>query len=329
MGYSKEIRDTAKRKLDNRRLVAQREAEYRKEKIFNEIPKAATYERSISSCGISAAKAVLNGGNVKEEIEKLKSKSLKLQSEYSALLSEYGYCVEDMEPIYICKKCNDTGYIEMNNKTITCDCFKQLMVECACAELNRHSPLSLCTFEDFSLDYYSQDIEEGYPRSSYEQMLKNLSFCKNYAKNFTLSSKSIFMKGETGLGKTHLSLSIANEVIKKGYGVIYVSAPSIVTKLNKERFSYDNNEDNTEDALLSCDLLIIDDLGTEFATQFSTSAIYNIFNSRLLSGKPVIINTNLKLQELEKLYSQRFVSRITGQAVRLDFFGRDIRILKK
>lgn len=329
MGYSQEVKIVAERKLNNRRLVAEHEAESRKERIFREIPEAESYERQIASCGITAAKAVLKGGNVKAEIEKLKQCSLNLQREYSMLLAEKGYTVEDTKPIYMCKKCSDTGFVELDNRTIMCDCYKQILVECACAELNRHSPLSLCTFEDFSLDYYSQDIEDGYPHSSYVQMQKILSYCKNYADNFNKHSKSLFMKGKTGLGKTHLSLSIANEAIKKGYGVIYVSAPAIVSKLENERFSYDKTNATTEATLLNCDLLIIDDLGTEFATQYTTSAIYNIFNSRLLADKPVIINTNLTLQELEKLYSQRFVSRIIGQAVRLDFFGRDIRILKK
>ena len=329
MGYSQEVKLNAKRKLDNRRIVAQNEAENRKNRIFKEIPEAADYEKKIASCGVSAARAVIQGGNVKEEIEKLKKRSLELQIKYENLLEDNGFSVEDTKPKYWCRKCDDTGYIEKDNRTIMCDCYKQLLVECACAELNRHSPLNLCTFDDFSLEYYSQDIGDGYPRSSYEQMQKILSYCKNYANTFEKHSQSLFMKGNTGLGKTHLSLSIANEVIKKGFGVIYVSAPAIVSKLENERFSHNKETTTTEETLINCDLLIIDDLGTEFVTQYTTSAIYNIFNSRLLANKPIIINTNLSLQELEKLYSQRFVSRIVGQAKRLDFFGKDIRIMKK
>ncbi|MGN1129852.1 MAG: ATP-binding protein [Ruminococcus sp.] len=331
MGYSREIQDAAMGKIESRRNYALQEAEIRKSKIFQEVPEAESYERNISSCAVAAARTVLNGGNVKAELEKLKNKSLKLQEEYKTVLLKGGYTPEDLEPKYTCDKCSDTGFIEIDNKTIMCDCLKQAMVECACAELNRNSPLSLCTFEDFSLDYYSKTVEENYPRSSYDQMSNILNYCKKYADSFTKNSNSLFMKGKTGLGKTHLCLAIANEVIKKGYGVIYVSAPAIVSKLEKEHFSYGNSREktSTEDSLIDCDLLIIDDLGTEFTTQFSTSAIYNIFNSRLLANKPVIINTNLTLQELEKLYSQRFVSRITGQAVRLDFFGQDIRIMKK
>jgi len=329
MGYSQEVKIAAERKLNNRRTVAEHEAEVRKERIFREVPEAEKYERQIASCGITAAKAVLKGGDVKSEIEKLKECSLNAQREYSMLLAQYGYTVEDTKPIYMCKKCNDTGFIELDNRTIMCSCYKQLLVECACAELNKQSPLSLCTFDDFSLDYYSQDIEEGYPRSAYQQMQNILNYCKNYAETFTKNSKSLFMKGKTGLGKTHLSLSIANEVIKKGFGVIYVSAPAIVSKLENERFSYDKSNANTEQTLINCDLLIIDDLGTEFTTQFTTSAIYNIFNSRLLANRPVIINTNLNSHELEKIYSERFVSRISGQAVQLAFLGEDIRNQKK
>lgn len=329
MGYSRQIQDSAMQKIEDRRLFAEQKAEVKKEKIFKEIPQAENYEREISSCGINAARAVLRGGNVKEEIEKLRNESLKLQEEYKELLSSHGYTAEDLEPDYYCKKCNDTGYVEIDNKTLLCSCLKQARVDCACDELNRHSPLKLCTFEDFSLEYYSKDVEEGYPRSSYEQMKKIYKFCRDYADTFTPHCKNLFMRGMTGLGKTHLCLAIANEVIRKGYGVIYVSAPSVISKLEKEHFSYSEDKTATEDALLDCDLLIIDDLGTEFSTQFSTSAIYNIFNSRLLSDKPVIINTNLSIKELEKQYSQRFVSRITGQAVRLDFFGKDIRVMKK
>lgn len=329
MGYSKEVQKAALSKIENRRLNAESEAEFRKSKIFKEIPEAENFEKEISSCGIAAARAVLKGGNVKEEIEKLKEKSLRLQNEYKEALAKKGYTVEDTEPKYTCKNCCDKGYFELDNRTVMCDCLKQALVESACAELNKYSPLSLCTFDDFKLEYYSSTLEEGYPRSAYEQIKNILTYCKDYADGFNKNSKSLFMKGKTGLGKTHLSLSIANEVIKKGYGVIYVSAPSVVSQLEKEHFSYNKSEAKTEEALIDCDLLIIDDLGTEFATPFSTSAIYNIFNSRLLANKPVIINTNLTLQELEKLYSQRFVSRIIGEAYRLDFFGKDIRTIKK
>ena len=137
------------------------------------------------------------------------------------------------------------------------------------------------------------------------------------------------MKGRTGLGKTHLSLAIAGEVLKRGYGVIYVSAPALLQKLEKEYFSRTGGDTSSFDMLTDCDLLIIDDLGAEFRTQFSVSQIYNILNSRLLQHKPVIISTNLSMQELEKNYSERFVSRINGAAQKLDFVGKDLRVRKR
>ena len=134
------------------------------------------------------------------------------------------------------------------------------------------------------------------------------------------------MRGATGLGKTHLSLAIANEVIQNGFGVIYVSAPMLLSTLEKSHFKYDyDTEEETINSLVTCDLLIIDDLGTEFQSSYSTSTIYNIFNSRLLNRKPTIMNTNLTLKDLEKSYSPRFVSRVMGNCAKIDFLGRDIR----
>lgn len=329
MGYSFDVRTKAKNIITERRLDAEREAELRRNEIFSEIPEAGEYEHKIASCAIKAGRTVLGGGDVKKELEKLKNESLKLQAEYETLLNSKGYSVKDTEPDYICKECGDTGYIEKDNRTVVCSCLKKAMVEAACAELNKNTPLSLCTFEDFDLDYYDKKLYDGYPRSSYEQLKNIFEYCKKYADTFTPSSESVFMNGKTGLGKTHLSLAIANEVTKNGYGVIYVSAPNLVSKMEKEQFSRNKENSSTEETLSKCDLLIIDDLGTEFTTQFSTKAIYNLFNSRLLSGKPIIINTNLSIAELERIYTDRFVSRIIGQAHRLDFFGKDVRVMKK
>ncbi len=330
MGYSKKVRRQAKQLIQQRKLDAEREAENRRMRIFSQIPRAREYEREIASCGIKAGRAVLGGGNVKEELLRLKEENQRLQKEYEVLLNEHGYSIKDTEPRYCCEKCGDTGYIELDNKTVICSCLKNAMVEAACRELNSKSPLSLCTFDDFSLDYYSKEVADGYPRSSYDQLSAILEKCKAYAENFTPHSKSLLMIGMTGLGKTHLSLSIANEVIKKGFGVVYVSAPTIVSQIEKEHFSRSGrDEESIEDTLQECDLLIIDDLGTEFNNKFTTPAIYNIFNSRISAGKPVIVNTNLKVSELREIYSDRFVSRIIGEGERLDFFGDDIRIKKK
>ena len=158
-------------------------------------------------------------------------------------------------------------------------------------------------------------------------MSEILEYCKCYAEDFSPDSESLYMHGATGLGKTHLSLAIANVVAEKGFRVIYDSAQNLLSSLEKEKFSYSNSGER-EKEVLECDLLIIDDLGSEFSTQFTTAAVYNIVNTRNNRSKPVIISTNLTDTELEAKYSQRITSRIIGEYVSLLFIGRDIRQLK-
>ena len=327
MGYSSSVYKAAADRLFERRLNAEKEADRRRAAIYKKLPRTKELEKEISHCGIQAARAVISGGNVTEEMKNLRDRNLAMQSELAEILTSNGYDKDVFEPSYSCKRCSDTGYYDENGRTLVCNCLKQALVSCACEELNRTAPLSLSTFESFSLDYYDKEVDSKTGISPCNHMSKILRYCQNYADNFTKNSESILMKGATGLGKTHLSLAIANEVIKKGYGVIYVSAPSLMQKLEKQYFS--RNDDVATDMLIECDLLIVDDLGTEFHSQLSVSLIYNIFNSRMLANKPVIINTNFDLRELEKNYTERFVSRVIGNAQKLDFLGSDIRVRKK
>ena len=327
MGYSSSVYKAAADRLFERRLNAEKEADRRRAAIYKKLPRTKELEKEISHCGIQAARAVISGGNVTEEMKNLRDRNLAMQSELAEILTSNGYDKNVFEPSYSCKRCSDTGYYDENGRTLVCNCLKQALVSCACEELNRTAPLSLSTFESFSLDYYDKEVDSKTGISPCNHMSKILRYCQNYADNFTKNSESILMKGATGLGKTHLSLAIANEVIKKGYGVIYVSAPSLMQKLEKQYFS--RNDDVATDMLIECDLLIVDDLGTEFHSQLSVSLMYNIFNSRMLANKPVIINTNFDLRELEKNYTERFVSRVIGNAQKLDFLGSDIRVRKK
>lgn len=328
MGYSSNVYKAAADRLFERRLKAEKEAEKRREEVYKKLPRVKELEKEISSISIKVARAVLNGKDLTSQMSRLRDENLSMQNELSEILKSNGYPENFFEPSYFCEKCSDTGYYDENGKTVVCSCMKQALVQCACDELNKTAPLSLSTFDSFQLDYYEKSTDIKTNISPYNHMAKVLSYCKNYAENFNKNSGSLFMKGKTGLGKTHLSLAIANEVIKKGFGVIYVSAPSLAHRLEKNFFSKKDN-DPINDMLLECDLLIVDDLGTEFHTQFSISEIYNILNSRILSLKPIIINTNLNLLELEKIYSERFVSRIMGNAEKLDFMGTDIRVIKK
>ena len=325
MPYSNDILVQAKEKLAERRMNALKAADYKREQLYLQEPRLKEIDRELSQIGIDTAKAVLKASSPAVSMRQLAERSMELQHEYEQLLERYGFTSEVIEPHFDCEKCADTGYIEADNRTIVCDCLKKLMSDIACEHLNAESPLQLCTFESFKLDYYSDQPDQS-GSVPLNRMSKIFNYCRDYADTFSASSRSILMRGATGLGKTHLSLAVANEVLRKGMSVIYVSAPDILSKLEREHFSYQyQNEENTFGALMKCDLLIIDDLGTEFVTPFTVSTVYNLFNSRILTGKPMIINTNLTLNELLSTYSQRFVSRVLGSCDRLDFIGEDIR----
>ena len=327
MGYSKEIYEAANAQLEQRHRLAVSEAEQRKNALYARYPRAAQIQTLLSSTAIQAAKAVLDGSNTVEQLTKLKQSNLALQKELAEILRAAGAEPDYLEVRYQCSQCMDTGYIDGK----ICSCMKLLLRSEAYRRLNSLSPLSLSTFDSFSTEYYSAaPLRDGFP-SPRKRMEDILRYCKNYAADFSISSPSILMQGATGLGKTHLSLAIAHTAIHKGYGVIYGSAQNMISKLEKERFNYnrDGQTDESEAHLIDCDLLILDDLGTEFSTSFSNATIYNIINSRIMSGKPTIISTNLSMKELERCYSERLVSRIMGNHVRLEFFGSDVRQQKR
>ncbi len=312
--------------MDKRRQLVFENQEKRKKIFYNKCPRAQEIEREIASTSIRVAKQVFSGkANVKEQLEKLKNYNLNLQKELSELLVKNGFPENFLEEWYKCNLCKDTGYI--NGKM--CSCMKQLLRDTAYNELNSKSPLSLCDFSTFDVSLYSGEVQMGQKTSPIEKMSKIFEYCKKYAENFSLNSDNLLLRGSTGLGKTHLSLAIAKYVISKGFGVIYFSAPNLVNQLEKERFGDLSDNENTEEILTDCDLLILDDMGTEHNSAYATSAIYNIINTRIMVGKPTIINTNLTISDLQEEYSKRLVSRIMGDFTRLEFVGKDIRQIKK
>lgn len=325
MSYTREMFENARLEIEKRRIASEDEAQARRQKFEKIAPEYAGLRNTMISSVREAVKSI----NMTPEkaaifIETQKEKNLSAQREIKELLIKHNKPADWLEVHYRCPICSDTGF----NENKLCSCFTELLKKKAFDEASKKSPLKFCRFDDFKLDYYPTETNKEYGCSSRERMESILAFCKGYADDFDTSSQSILMLGETGLGKTHLSLSIAGEVIEKGFNVVYNSAQNIFTELNKEHFGRSDLSFGYEAMLLDCELLVIDDLGAEFATQFTNAALYNIINTRINYSLPTIINTNLSLKELEEKYTRRISSRIIGEYAVLDFFGYDVRQLR-
>lgn len=322
MSYTNENLKLANQIISDRKQKAEKEREKRHEAVCSEIPDIKEYEEQMAKSGLAVLNAISMGKDAKKYIDELSEVNLRIQKFIKAELTAHGYPEDYLEAPYTCKKCEDVGY--KNGKV--CSCRIDLLNQLTVADLHNCSPARNCSFENFSLDYYS-GTDEVWGVDSRERMSQILEYCKNYAEDFDEHSGSLYFHGATGLGKTHLSLAIANVVAANGYNVIYGSAQSLLSGLEKEYFSY-NNPREFEKKLLDCDLLIIDDLGSEFSTQFTLTQIYEVINQRLNLSKPTIISTNLSDQELEKRYEQRVASRIIGNYTALLFVGKDVRQIK-
>ena len=325
MGYSRQVYIEAENELNRRHSEAVSRAQRRLDAFYAACPEAEDVRRRIASTASQAAKAVLRGSDVRASLESLKAENLSLQRRFAELLAENGFTRADIEPQYACPKCEDTGYVDGR----MCSCHRALLRQIAYESLNRISPLTLSTFEDFSLDYYSDEPVAG-RRSDREQMRYIFNYCKRYADNFSEKSGNLFFPGAPGLGKTHLSLAIAAAAIDKGYGVVYGTAQNFAISLERERFARsEENGGDTLDLLNTCDLLILDDLGMEISSSYITAMLYSVIDTRIMLAKPTIISTNLSMQELEKRYNERFVSRVLGFYDRMPFRGKDIRAKRK
>lgn len=324
MKYSKAVYEKAKAEIDSRRSKAETQAAERHDAFAKLHPELLWIENEMAKTGLAAVHEVLNGKNAEHAIQNLAKRNLSLQADRAKLLKTCRLPEHYLQPDYTCKLCSDTGYADGK----MCACQQQLLQQFACEALSFNLSLQASRFDNFDLTLYpTQKNKSGVsPRACMQDIYQ---YCKDYANDFSPTSGNLFMCGETGLGKTHLSLAIAGEVIKKGYTVIYDSAQTLLSRLERERFGGFKTENPVENAVLNCDLLILDDLGAEFATKFTVAEIYNIINTRIMSGKPTVISTNYSDKDLEKQYSNRVVSRIIGNYDLLLFCGNDIRQIKK
>lgn len=321
MSCPKEILDRAIRELENRRFSAKSLWEQRNAEIENKIPEIKEINAELSATCVKLSRLILTrSGNFSESLEKIKTLNLQGQERIISLLKENGYREDYLTLSYTCPKCEDTGFVGGRR----CSCLEELIRKYSVEDLNSRSRMKLSGFDTFSLDYYPEDLN-GVPCRSV--MANSLSYCINYARNFSSSSPSVFMLGKTGLGKTHLSLAIAEEVLSKGFSVAYGSIIDYLRKIEQEHFG--RSDGDTLKTLFDADLLILDDLGAEFESSFYHSVIYNIVNTRLNQGSPTIISSNLTPQELQSRYPERIVSRLVATYDHLKFVGNDVRQLKK
>lgn len=322
MAFSREIYDKAMAELEARRGAANARAAAFREKLIREVPRLGEIEAQMAQSSAKVVRAILNGGDVEKAVDRIKTENLSLQVEMSLLLKEQGYTVSNFEPQYTCPACEDTGMV--NGKR--CTCLEALLREYSCRSLSELSAMHPTSFEDLDLKYYSDKPDPRTGIAPRARMREVIGYCRAWAEDFDGQDNSLLLRGPTGVGKTHLSLAVAGVVMAKGYSVVYGPVQKLLHRLEKEHFG--RSEGNSEDVLTSCDLLILDDVGTEFNSPFYVSALYNILNSRMLEGKPTIISTNLDSAQLRDRYGDAIASRITGTYQPLVCDGADVRLLK-
>lgn len=329
MAYSRKFHEKVMAEIRNRKNEAEMNATARRNELTAKYPEFLFIEEELAKTGASVIRAFsLTGDDVGIALANIRQKNEALHNERKKLLKTLKLPEDYLEVKYTCEKCKDTGVYEERDdeRNVSfgskyCECYHALMKKYAAQDLNRITPLELSSFEDFDLTLYPTSKNGESPR---EAMGYVYNSCLKYAETFDLDSVSLYFYGRTGLGKTHLSLAIANEVIKKGYNVIYGSTITFINKMEKEKFGRAETF-VTEEILIGADLLILDDLGAEFQSPYATSALYNLLNSRICRGVPTIISSNLSLAEIKNRYPESIASRIIGTFSPVEFIGDDVR----
>jgi len=318
------------------RMRAERELEDKKELLYNKIPRLREIENELNSTAIKTAKNILNSNT--NSLEELNNEVKKLKKEKIEILRQNGLSESYLKAKYNCEKCKDTGYILEDSKSVMCNCLKQKLLDISYNKSNI-SNLNKEAFENFDLDKFSDKIDfekfnsKVSPRKNIEYIKKK---CEEFVKEFdNPEGKNLLFTGNTGLGKTFMSNCIANEIIKKGKVVLYQTAPVLLDTIIKNKISKTKNEEQDEfyKNVLECDLLIIDDLGTEYLNNMIISELFTILNTRLLNSEQkvtkTIISTNLNIEQIFRNYEERIGSRIAGFYDIYYFFGDDLRLKRK
>ena len=323
MGYSTEVIQRARARLASAKADRESENQQHLLDAYARVPRLREIDRQLRITMAMAAQAVFSsGGDVAAAMEEAKNRNLALQREREALVSMYfeeGYL--DDSPI--CDRCGGSGYVG----STMCECLAELCRQEQKKELTFLN-VGRETFDQFRLDYYPDRIDPKFGVNVRTVMEKTFQTCRRYAYGFTERSGNLLFSGDTGLGKTFLSACIARTVADRGFSVVYESAGHLFAKLERAKFSGDEQAREEVKNYNECDLLIVDDLGTEMPGQFTTAALYALVNDRLLAGKAMIISTNLNTEDLARRYSSQIASRLRGNFTRVAFLGDDIRVKK-
>ena len=323
MAYSADVVRRARERLASAKADRESENQQHLYEAYRKVSRLQQIDRAMRETMAEAAKAVfLKGVDGRAIMEQAKQTNLALQRERNGLIAENfeeGYL--DESPI--CSRCGGSGYVG----STMCECLAELCRQDQKKEMTLLSG-GKETFQQFRLDYYPDQYDPKYGASPRAIMERNFQNCRRYATTFTTASGNLLFVGGTGLGKTFLSACVAKAVAERGYSVVYETASRLFSKLEQAKFGGGEEAKKEANKYMECDLLILDDLGTEMPGQFVTAALYGLVNDRLQEGKPMVISTNLNVDELNRRYSPQIASRLHGNFARLIFVGDDIRVMK-
>jgi len=321
IGINKILVEYQQKRDENKELLKER-----KKKLYRKIPRLRVIDDQIRVHSLKTNKFIINNPeNIEEEIEKLQTFIGELKKEKAFVLTENNIPLDYLTMNYDCKFCNDTGFLENGQK---CKCFKQKIINHYYKMSNLQHKLDTENFQNFNIDIFSEGSLDDHKKTQKENIKDILSKAESFAFSFDSPKVSnLLLTGPPGQGKTYLCNCVASALISRGNLVIYQTAFKLIEIIEKARFGKDSfsSENNSYQMLFNADLLIIDDLGTEFINTFTNVEMFNIINSRLNQNKKTIISTNLSPIQLKEKYSERISSRLFGHYEMLAFYGPDLR----
>ena len=323
MAYDGKLLARAKAALSEKRRLYESMYERRIETVYAQAPRVRILDREIAATMSELVGVILVRDNARS-IEDIRLKNIELQEERRGELIRAGFAENYADGGYMCSKCRDTGYVGSE----MCGCLMELYKKELRESLSSLLKLGDETFDSFDLSYYDEVPSPDTGVSPRRNMEIIYETCVEYARKFGKKSMNLFFNGAPGLGKTFLSACIARVVAEKGYSVVYDMATYVFSKFEDAKFSRAEDQEEARGEVrryLECELLILDDLGTEMTTAYTISALYEIINTRLVTGLKTIVNSNLALYELQRRYSAQIMSRLEGEYQVLTFRGDDIR----